>query len=746
MGTGRNEPCPCGSGRKYKKCCLLTQEVSFDESSILLDAETRLSAKLFAFYQKHRNDIPIEEVGRSLFGDDFGETMLFRDETKGILFNQFCIFDYKRPGGSTLLEKFHVEEYLSLDENEKLLVNQLRDARWGLFEMQEVYHGKGSFIKDVFSDKTYNLRDIASSRQFKKWDIVFAKIKPMGSVWRFATTGVIQNQSNKEGLSEFIRDTFEEYKRKKKAATLDEFINTYPHLIIHSLFTAKPRIPKAITPEGDEMEMCKTGYSVSDFKKAAETLMEQDDFSDDETDTDSSGNPIRYSIGWRNTGASNGIVEILPGYRPQNVFTGNDGETVRSLGHIIIEPSRLTLECMSKRRMLAGRKRIESLLNDLISHSNDECKSLEQALMERQQNQEDTPPPKAGIDTIPEEIKNEIIMKQMEGYYSRWADMSIPMLNNFSPRDASMTEAGEDMLEELWKYMENMEMHSKERGNDINVPVSVLREKLSKAKAETDLLISGENINPGNAEIESAGKDFLADLGTFTDFVKHSKIKLSTKYKFIPDEQVRGIMSLLKVKDNFAIVINDVSIDIEKRESNKDRFYLVDMLFRTMGITEITDKNMLEVSLTESERFASQPECLRLWRLFSTWWYKIYWNQSLPREMGQPDKNIFDSLLKKVFIKDMLEKCGNHYSLKELVWHVFELLGKDPDSFEFIGSLIEKCMVRPLAWFGIIEVKMYNPYSTSKLKIDDPSMQQIDTLKVTPMGKLFLSHLILCQD
>jgi uncharacterized protein len=23
--TGRNEPCPCGSGRKYKHCCLLTR-------------------------------------------------------------------------------------------------------------------------------------------------------------------------------------------------------------------------------------------------------------------------------------------------------------------------------------------------------------------------------------------------------------------------------------------------------------------------------------------------------------------------------------------------------------------------------------------------------------------------------------------------------------------------------------------------------------------------------------------------
>ncbi len=25
MKIGRNEPCPCGSGKKYKKCCLLKQ-------------------------------------------------------------------------------------------------------------------------------------------------------------------------------------------------------------------------------------------------------------------------------------------------------------------------------------------------------------------------------------------------------------------------------------------------------------------------------------------------------------------------------------------------------------------------------------------------------------------------------------------------------------------------------------------------------------------------------------------------
>jgi uncharacterized protein YecA (UPF0149 family) len=33
--VGRNEPCPCGSGKKYKKCCgAVRQEETNDESNI----------------------------------------------------------------------------------------------------------------------------------------------------------------------------------------------------------------------------------------------------------------------------------------------------------------------------------------------------------------------------------------------------------------------------------------------------------------------------------------------------------------------------------------------------------------------------------------------------------------------------------------------------------------------------------------------------------------------------------------
>lgn len=39
MKTGRNEPCPCGSGKKYKKCCYQTQNAAAVNSAKSADAE-----------------------------------------------------------------------------------------------------------------------------------------------------------------------------------------------------------------------------------------------------------------------------------------------------------------------------------------------------------------------------------------------------------------------------------------------------------------------------------------------------------------------------------------------------------------------------------------------------------------------------------------------------------------------------------------------------------------------------------
>ncbi|MBT3200024.1 MAG: hypothetical protein HN350_08905 [Phycisphaerales bacterium] len=36
LGTGRNDPCPCGSGKKYKHCCITKNRLSRGGKKVLL--------------------------------------------------------------------------------------------------------------------------------------------------------------------------------------------------------------------------------------------------------------------------------------------------------------------------------------------------------------------------------------------------------------------------------------------------------------------------------------------------------------------------------------------------------------------------------------------------------------------------------------------------------------------------------------------------------------------------------------
>ncbi len=61
---GRNEPCPCGSGRKYKKCCLHTSKISMGGTLVYTDLDN-LSNQIPELIKLEKYD-EAEEVCRKL--------------------------------------------------------------------------------------------------------------------------------------------------------------------------------------------------------------------------------------------------------------------------------------------------------------------------------------------------------------------------------------------------------------------------------------------------------------------------------------------------------------------------------------------------------------------------------------------------------------------------------------------------------------------------------------------------------
>ena len=106
--AGRNDPCPCGSGKKYKKCCLLAASLP---SGAYTQAERR-SAQIalgrFGWRQEFDGDRAVAEA--RFWGG--AVDLVPEDERPGVLeqgavfFQDWFTTDFRLAGGRTLLEQF----------------------------------------------------------------------------------------------------------------------------------------------------------------------------------------------------------------------------------------------------------------------------------------------------------------------------------------------------------------------------------------------------------------------------------------------------------------------------------------------------------------------------------------------------------------------------------------------------------------------------------------------------------------
>ena len=134
--TGRNDPCYCGSGRKYKKCCLEKDERNKSQNFVdehyervkaeekLTDSQVATRKALDWILEKHE-DAVMSAVVHFVGSPDLDEAKnaFPGDEGGGILsqlLNEYALIDYDDESlNSTLLELYLKEKEEALNEKEK---------------------------------------------------------------------------------------------------------------------------------------------------------------------------------------------------------------------------------------------------------------------------------------------------------------------------------------------------------------------------------------------------------------------------------------------------------------------------------------------------------------------------------------------------------------------------------------------------------------------------------------------------
>ncbi len=182
-GLGRNEPCWCGSGRKYKKCHLGREELPLPERVGWLYAKAGQHALLNGW-----NEL-LAEVGyeRCRYHDDdpdaltaaLGDPLVMDAALGDPLVMDAVLFE-----GGAFAEFLQVRGSL-LPDDERLLAEQWLLVDRSVFEVEQVHPGQGVTVRDVRTGDRHEVRERAASRQLKPGQLLCARVVPAGDTMQF---------------------------------------------------------------------------------------------------------------------------------------------------------------------------------------------------------------------------------------------------------------------------------------------------------------------------------------------------------------------------------------------------------------------------------------------------------------------------------------------------------------------------------------------------------------------------------
>lgn len=173
--VGRNEPCPCGSGRKFKVC-----HMSKPAMQAAVEPATMLLHKLGVWLTQPDVELIEAAVSRAACGDGDDAAA-----AAGPLVADVVLFDRGQ------LERFLDVRGALLPEAERTLGRTWLASRRSLHEVQSVSPGNGLTVRDLRSDGgPVDVPDRSLSRQLQPLDLICMRLLPDGSGGVVATDGI----------------------------------------------------------------------------------------------------------------------------------------------------------------------------------------------------------------------------------------------------------------------------------------------------------------------------------------------------------------------------------------------------------------------------------------------------------------------------------------------------------------------------------------------------------------------------
>ncbi len=196
--VGRNETCPCGSGRKYKHCHLGQSEISAGERV------TWILSKLAVLATRDENRSRLIGLASSAMWDDFEIADLVRMSRDEFIL-ELAIFE----GG--LVSEFLDRRGMLLPDDEVEILELWEEGGLALWEVVSTDRVSTVTVRDTKTGDVETVTDRASANRFRPGDQILARVLPAwGEMW-FSGVMIPVVPQHRSSLLEILDQYYDDY-------------------------------------------------------------------------------------------------------------------------------------------------------------------------------------------------------------------------------------------------------------------------------------------------------------------------------------------------------------------------------------------------------------------------------------------------------------------------------------------------------------------------------------------------------
>jgi hypothetical protein len=435
---GRNDPCPCGSGRKYKKCCLERQQDESRQEAAARRARERRNEAVghaLGWLGRHHRDAllaALEEFESAAAIDD-GRPLSEGDQD----YLRMQALEWALAEGTTEIDGREVrlrdlvlEGGLVLEADQRKWLERATEEPLRLWKIVGVRPGEGLELQDLLDEgaATVWTTERSGSRTLRRTEVIAARLARWNGGWEVGVLYSIPDHGVLRLVSHIEDAAGAGGADPHRARRIGRLIRDY----WVRLFTRRQPIPDIIDSGGDPIELTTDRWQVIDEDELKRRLAAEPDVVG------------TREKGWsrlQDPGAetSRTLLALNPGKRPDRL-------EVFARTRKLADEGRTWLERVAGRSLrFLTREIVDPMSERVISGARPSGgRSL---AVEAFRIGDRTPPGPDG--EIPPDLKSRLMEKIYRQQYAGMADRTIPDLGGKTPRQLLRARGGERRVR-LW--------------------------------------------------------------------------------------------------------------------------------------------------------------------------------------------------------------------------------------------------------------------------------------------------------